>query len=84
MTDVLLRALLVFLVVSGSDVLWALCVAGVARGDHWRSGVYAAGLQLLIAVGVVSYTSDNRMIPAAVAGAFVGTAVGVRLKAGST
>ncbi len=84
MTGFLLRAAWVFLVVGASDVLWARCVSGVARGDRWRSGAYGAGLQLLIAVGVVSYTSDHRMVIPAVAGAFVGTAVGVRAKAGST
>jgi|HubBroStandDraft_5_1064220.scaffolds.fasta_scaffold35589_7 hypothetical protein len=74
----ILRAVLVFLAAGAADVCWARYVGHVGDGSRWRAATWAAVLFALGSFSVVEYTSCRWLLVPAVAGAFVGTAVGVR------
>jgi hypothetical protein len=74
----LLRALIVFVAVTTSDVCWVRCVSHASGGRRWSAACWSVALYALTALSVVAYVGDHRMIAPALLGAFVGTALGVR------
>jgi hypothetical protein len=72
------RASIVFLATCAADVCWAQYITRAASRDRWFAALWSASLYLIGAIAVVEYTADHRLLGAAVAGAFVGTAIGVR------
>jgi hypothetical protein len=73
-----LHALVVFVVVAIADVCWARYTAACARGSRWYAAGWSVSLYWLGSISVMSYTADHRLILPALAGAFVGTAIGVK------
>lgn len=72
------KAIAVFVAVAASDVCWAQCVEATATHARWAAAGWAMALQLMISWAIVEYARDKRLVLAAAAGAFAGTAVGVR------
>lgn len=76
-----LRGPAVFLVAAVNDVCWARYVSSASEGSsRLRAASWSAALLGLGAFNVVEYTTDHVLLAYAVAGAFVGTFVGVKKK----
>lgn len=73
-----LHALLVFGLVAVGDICWARYTAHAADRNRVRASLWATAIYLVGSMTVIQYTGDHRLIVPAIAGAFVGTWLGVR------
>ena len=69
-----------FLTVTVLDILFALYVRAASAGKVWAAPVYAGILYGVHAGMVVWIVINNWLIIPACIGAFVGTAIGMRIK----
>lgn len=74
----LATALLVLLAAAAADFCWARYTSYAARGERWAAALWSVGIFATGSFAVIEYTTDHRYLPFAFAGAFLGTAVGVR------
>ena len=74
----MIQALIVFSAAALGDILWARYISHAAKGNRRGAAMWAAGMYLTGALVVVDYTANHWLLAPAVAGAFVGTAIGVR------
>lgn len=72
-----MTALLVFLSTLAADVCWARYVRAAGSGQWARAGAWSCGIFLTGAFAIVSYVGNHWLLIPAVAGAFVGSCVGV-------
>lgn len=73
-----MKYVLVFLAVMLLDWLWSKYTIAATRRDAWSAGGYSVCLYLVGAYATVQYVHDWHVLPAALAGAFIGTVLGVR------
>lgn len=75
--------LLAFAAVFALDWLFAFYTRRVAQGDALPAGLYAAGLYSMTGLATYLVANDLWVLPAACAGAFVGTWLSVRKDSGA-
>lgn len=74
------KFILVFVIVTVADFLWAAYISHTAKGNIWKASFYAAAIALFGGMITLAYINDSRMIIPAVLGAFVGTYLCLRFK----
>jgi hypothetical protein len=74
------KFILVFIIVTAADFLWAAYISHTAKGNIWKASSYAAAIALFSGLITIAYINDSRMIIPAVLGAFVGTYLCLKLK----
>jgi hypothetical protein len=72
--------LLVFAALFAADFAWAICVRKVRDDSPVAAALWALGIFLPTAVGVIGYTADPWLLMPASVGTFFGTWAGVRWK----
>lgn len=73
-----LAALGVFIITFALDVVWAWYTAALVAKRIFPASSYAAGIIVLSAANVISFVHNPWMVLPAMAGAFCGTAFGMR------
>lgn len=77
----ILKFIIVFIVVTLSDMAWAKYMLYVAEKKAMPSAIWGTLIMVGSMVSVISYTQDSRLIPAALLGAFIGTYLTVKRSA---
>jgi hypothetical protein len=72
--------LVAFVALFVADLCWVLTVRKVRDNSALAAGLWAMALFLATAVGIISFTADPVLLIPALAGTFVGTYAGVKLK----
>jgi hypothetical protein len=67
------RALLIFVLTTLADILWAIYIRRVGEGKAMQSATTSALLWLLAAFVIINYVENKWLIAPGVLGAFVGT-----------
>ena len=65
-----------------TDIVYTLLLKSVQNDRPLAASVWASAITFLGGVAVINYTTDNMMIIPAIAGAFVGTYIGMRYHIG--
>ena len=65
-----------------TDIVYTLLLKSVQNDRPLAASIWASVITFLGGVAVINYTTDNMMIIPAIAGAFVGTYVGMRYHIG--
>jgi hypothetical protein len=73
----MMQALLVFLSTAAADICWVRFIAAAEARARWAAASWSTLLFALGAVAITGYTSNHRLLVPALAGAFVGTAIGI-------
>ena len=74
------KFILIFIVVTVADFLWAAYISHTASNNVWKASFYAAAIALFGGVITLAYINDWRVIFPAALGAFVGTFLCLKLK----
>ena len=77
MEKFIITAILVFLAVVLSDVLWVLYIRRVNQGKALGSAIFGTIIWLFGAFVVINYLQDKRQIIFAILGSFIGTYLAV-------
>ena len=70
-------SVLVFLAMVGVDICWARYIAKVGEKKAVAAATWSALIMVFGAFTVISYTHDERLLLAAITGAWVGTWISV-------
>jgi uncharacterized membrane protein YhaH (DUF805 family) len=76
----MLSAIVVFTVMFALDIVWARYTMSASRERAIEASVWASLIIVLSSIVTISYVSNPWLILPAVAGAFVGTYVGIKYK----
>ena len=74
-----MKFLLVFLLVTIVDFIWARYIAHTAKNNAIKASCYAAILTLMGSVVTIAYVDNHYMIIPAALGALVGTYLSIKL-----
>lgn len=80
MTHWLLKALAVFTATAVVDVFWTAYTRGVSAGRSQVAALNSVAIVGLGSISIFAYVSDASMVIPAMAGAYVGTLIGMRRK----
>lgn len=75
-----MQAALVFLALCAVDCCWTFYIAKVGEGRALAAATWSALIMVCGAFATISYLEDKRLLLAAIAGAWVGTYLTVKLK----
>jgi hypothetical protein len=73
-TDFLIKFFIVFISMLATDIAWTIYFIKVEERKVIASGIWSSLIMVGGTLVTTSYVGDNRLIAAAVLGAFVGTA----------
>lgn len=69
-----------FLAVFLLDIVYTYYLRAVQENKALGAGIWSVGCYILGSIAVINYTSDHLLVIPAVAGAFLGTYAGMKLK----
>ncbi len=75
-----MKYLLVFFVMTLTDIVWARYTAAVAKGSAVAAGIWAMGIILFGSYVTLAYVDDATTLIPAAAGAFTGTYLSMKVK----
>lgn len=76
----ILKALGVVACMAALDFVWARYTFAMSKKQPFKAGGYASGIILLSGLTAIGYVSDHWMLLPAMAGAFLGTVLAVKLE----